>query len=84
MWDVKVIAFVLQLSMLEVLILAQTLQENSLDDQSLHSGACNLMLVSYAERMEGKTILIERVFFERWLLQILVEALSSFKILRNY
>ena len=80
---VKVRAFVLQLSMLEVLILAQTLQENSLDDQSLHNGACDLMLVSYAETIEGKAVLIEGVFVEIWLLQVLVGQLSSFKISEN-
>ena len=57
MLHVKIRAFVLLRYLLEMLILAQTLQEYNLDHQSNHKGACDSMLISYAETMEGKPII---------------------------
>ena len=56
MMDGKVRAVVLLLTMLEVLVLVQTLEDNIAEYQNIQKEGCDLMLVSHAGITEGKII----------------------------
>ena len=59
MMDIRRVAIVLLLSMLEMLVLVQTLEAYSIEHKK---EACDSMLVSHAGTTEGKTIFVQHNF----------------------
>ena len=62
MMDVKIRAIALLLSMFEMLVLVQTLEDDRVEIKNFFKEACDSMMVSHAGTTEGKTIFVQHSF----------------------